>query len=509
MKKEKQLNAVVIDDNLSIAQGRSDQLQRWNFNSTPYHLWAEAEIDLKSGRDIDLLLIDNELNEIDTGIQLVDRLRSAGHLARTKIVVFSGSGDSLEPADKSTSEKWGMDVNTKPLDLSSLMKRLFPNAKYISPQQFREKQSMALRALRWCEDHSGFGQWALGSLAIGLAVLGIWVSIWLANRSGSQAPVSPADGSTIGLASPGIVPKGPPLKVRIAVNPVPLGALPIIADEADYWKAVGLEVELISFPTGKASLDAVLGGGADFATAAETPIMRAGLAGFTPAVLATIASSPDDCKVCYRLDHGITKPSDLKGKKVATAFGTSAEYFMDTFLAHHGIRRDEVTALSMKPAEMVNTLVRGDISAFFIWEPYPLQAGQILKNRAEVFPGSDIYTETFQIVARREYAQKNPEACRRLLRALLKAEEQAMTNQQGAAERVAAFTQLAPVEVSAIWKNFQFRVGLTSEFATLLEKEAAWARASDPSLPQNVPFREFLWPGPLKDVAPDRVSITP
>jgi len=237
--------------------------------------------------------------------------------------------------------------------------------------------------------------------------------------------------------------------------------------------------------------------------------MRAGLAGFSPAILATIASSPDDCKVCYRRDRGIINPADLKGKKIATAFGTSAEYFMDAFLSHHGIRRNEVTALSMNPAEMVNTLVRGDISAFFIWEPYPLQARQILKNNSDVFPTSNVYTETFQIVARRDYAQKNAEPCRRLLRALLKAEEHAATNKQDAAKKVAAFTQLAPAEVDAIWKNFQFRVGLNSEFVTLLEKEASWACSGDPSLPTNISFREFLWPGPLNEVASDRVSIKP
>jgi len=48
-------------------------------------------------------------------------------------------------------------------------------------------------------------------------------------------------------------------------------------------------------------------------------------------------------KVCYRRDRGIINPADLKGKKIATAFGTSAEYFMDAFLSHHGIRRNEVT----------------------------------------------------------------------------------------------------------------------------------------------------------------------
>jgi len=237
--------------------------------------------------------------------------------------------------------------------------------------------------------------------------------------------------------------------------------------------------------------------------------MRAGLGGYSIAVLATIATSPDDCKVCYRRDHGVSRPEDLKGKKIATAFGTSAEYFMDAFLGYHGIRRDEVTALSMKPAEMVSTLVRGDISAFFIWEPYPLQAGQILKEKAGIFLGTNIYTETFQIVTRREYAQANLEACKRLLRGLLAAEQHAATNEVDAAEKVAAFTELKPSEVSAIWRNFDFRVGLNGDFVELLKKEAVWAHAKDPTVSTNADFQALLWPGPLLQVDAARVSIKP
>ncbi len=500
----------MVDDDHAQATGVAAQLKRWGFECKVFTRWSVAKAELESTPKTDLLVIDNALKDVKSGIQFVADFLASAKTAPSKVVVMTGYASSLNQADQDAGKKWGMRVEAKPPDLASVITAFFPSAKQVSEVLRPESKSWCRRTIGWCEGHSGLGQWTgvvLTSVAICLAALGIWVSIWLADRPGQN--VAPLNGSTNGLPAVGIIPAGPPLKVRLAVNPVPLGALPIIADKADYWEAVGLEVELISFPTGKASLDAVLGGGADFATAAETPIMRAGLAGLTPAVIATIASSPDDCKVCYRLDHGITKPSDLKGKKVATAFGTSAEYFMDAFLSHHGIQRDEVTALSMKPAEMVSTLVKGDISAFFIWEPYPLQAGQILKGKSDIFLGGSIYTETFQIVARRDYAKANPEACRRLLRALLAAEQHATTNQQDAAEKVAAFTQLLPADVSAIWKNFQFRVGLNSEFVTLLENQAAWARASDPSLPTNVSFRTFLWPEPLSQVASDRVSLKP
>jgi ABC-type nitrate/sulfonate/bicarbonate transport system substrate-binding protein len=331
-----------------------------------------------------------------------------------------------------------------------------------------------------------------GSLRVRVAVvvfLAFAVAIWVVHQSYHS------------IATPTSL-----IKVRLALNPVPLAALPIIAEKGSYWKSAGLDVQMFSFPSGKASLDAVLSGGADFATAAETPIMHAALAGISPAVLATIATSQDDCKVCYRRDLGINDPRDISGKKVATVFGTSAEFFMDSFLRQHGVKREQVSALSMKPPEMVNALLRGDISAFFIWEPYPLKASKLDPN-VQIFLGGNIYTETFQIVSRRDYANKNPEACRRLLRALINAEHHSSRDEKQATDMVAAFIQLAPTEVSAIWKNFRFHVGLNSDLVSLMQREAEWARSSQESQPGTADFHTLLWPDPLRQVASDRVAV--
>lgn len=487
------MRAIVLDDDLAIAKGFADELTRLGFTATSFNRWEAAKQALSGGAKTDLLVIDNALGEALSGIQLARQLVEAGHLAGAKVVVVTGVAESLETADKDAASKWKFTLCSKPVDISCEVRALFPEQTLGVHAQAKPKQPLMTRVRSWCNDQAGIAT----IVVVPLTIISLYLA-YLAIKPGTGGSTSPTSGQPI-----------VPIKVRVAVNPVPLGALVILAEKGGHWKTAGLEVDLISFPTGKASLDAVLGGGAEFATAAETPIMRAGLAGLKPAVLATIASSPDDCKVCYRRDHGIAKPSDLRGKKVATAFGTSAEYFMDTFLRHHGIRRDEVIALSMKPAEMVNTLARGDISAFFIWEPYPLEAGRLMKGNSGIFLGGGIYTETFQIVTRQDYARANDEACQRVLRALLAAEQHAETNEQDAAAKVASFTQLAPADVSAIWKNFQFRVGLNADFVTLLESQAAWARASDPTLSTNVSFRTLIWPEPLSKVANNRVNLKP
>ena len=55
-----------------------------------------------------------------------------------------------------------------------------------------------------------------------------------------------------------------------------------IAQKTDAWKAAGLELDSIDFPTGRAAMQALLAGSADFATATDTPVVFAGLRGLRP-----------------------------------------------------------------------------------------------------------------------------------------------------------------------------------------------------------------------------------
>ena len=57
--------------------------------------------------------------------------------------------------------------------------------------------------------------------------------------------------------------------------------------DAGYFKEEGVDVDLVSFPTGKLCLDALIGGKADFATAAETPKNAA-----RPAAVDTTTQAP-------------------------------------------------------------------------------------------------------------------------------------------------------------------------------------------------------------------------
>jgi len=149
---------------------------------------------------------------------------------------------------------------------------------------------------------------------------------------------------------------GPVEKITVAIGTGPVTTLIHIASAKGYFENEGLDVVLQQHPSGKSAFNALVEGEADLATAAETPIMLAIMRGEKIGILATISSAEKNKMIVARKDKGISIPNDLKGKKIGVSVGTSADFFMDSFLVMHGISRDEVEVINVEANATVDTL---------------------------------------------------------------------------------------------------------------------------------------------------------
>ena len=70
-----------------------------------------------------------------------------------------------------------------------------------------------------------------------------------------------------------------------------------------------------------------------------------------------------------RNGSGVNSLADLKGKKVATPFVSTAHYQLLVALTDAGVNPKEVQILNMRPPEIAAAWERGDIDATFIWDP--------------------------------------------------------------------------------------------------------------------------------------------
>jgi NitT/TauT family transport system substrate-binding protein len=298
-----------------------------------------------------------------------------------------------------------------------------------------------------------------------------------------------------------------PAKVVLAEATQPVCAPVYVAAEKGFFKEEGLDVQLASFTKGKLCLDTLLGGKAEFATVAETPLMNVGFTKQPVAILCTMLHATNNTQCVARKDRGILKPEDLRGRKLGVPIGGNAEYFMDKFLEKYGLTRQDVTVINLNPSEMVTVLVRGDIDASFTWEPNAIRTVNQLGDKAIVFVGGNIYRETFEMAAMKPWAEGHQDDCKRLLRALIKAVDFIHANKDESVRIVAKRIQMEPTELAAIWGNYTFDIGLDRSLMDLLVDQAKWAIASGMQQGQVPDYAANVYSSVLRAVNSAAVSL--
>lgn len=119
----------------------------------------------------------------------------------------------------------------------------------------------------------------------------------------------------------------------------------------------------------------------------------------------------------------IKKPEDLKGKSVATPFGSTSHFRLLGFLKLHGLTQSDVNVLDMKPDAEVAAWKRGDIQAAYVWSPAKAKmledGGEIYSTYKELDAAGYVIGDL--IVASNAFIKDYPEAAMGLIAAYGKA----------------------------------------------------------------------------------------
>ncbi len=304
-------------------------------------------------------------------------------------------------------------------------------------------------------------------------------------------------------------PAEPPKQVSIGFSATSLlSALVHIADEEGYFLDQGIDVVMTGYPTGKASLAAALDGEVDVATVSDTNMALFGLERNDVSVFVTILDSTQHAKALARKDRDISDPQDLIGKRVATSFGTTAHFFMATFFALNGIDASDVTVVGLTPDETVEAIVAGDVDAIFAWEPKVSQAAERLGDNALMLPSMVGYMATFNLAAKNQFIESNPELLAGMIRALAEAEQFADDHRDASIDILASRMATEREAIDRLWDGYRFRLTLSQTLLTTLEDEARWAIRSGLTDRTEVPnYLGFIHLDALEEVRPEAISI--
>jgi NitT/TauT family transport system substrate-binding protein len=306
------------------------------------------------------------------------------------------------------------------------------------------------------------------------------------------------------------VKKGKPTLTKITyAMPITVAAIPAyVALEKGFWKEEGLDVKAQIFSAGRLALDALLAKNAEVMSVSETPPMHAILQGNQIYIVATVTQH-QETKLIARRDHGIQVPSDLRGKRVATLPGTNSDYFMYEFLKTNGIPLNNVKVTNMAPPDMVTALVKGDIDAYFAWEPHIYYAQKQLPQVSIVFPAGELYYGRHCVIMNKDFVHVHPEVVEKLIRGFLRAEKFVNENPEEAMTIVSKITGMDKEALKTLWPEYKVSVRLDFNLVQILEKESQWARVLAKSSEPLPNFRDYIYTQALSKERPSSVDMRP
>jgi len=201
------------------------------------------------------------------------------------------------------------------------------------------------------------------------------------------------------------------------------GALPDIAKQRGVFEktlaAKNIKVEWVGpFPNHAPSIQAVVGGSADFGFwGSTTPALAAMLAGSPIVFTGFDVYSPRSTAIIVKKSSGINSVADLAGRKVAVNRSGLGEFLLIAALEKHHIDRDKVEFVYLNPPDAAPAFAQGRVDAWSMWSPavdiarYSNDAKDIFNEGRDL----DFLIDYSSLVTRRKFTEENSELVRAVL----------------------------------------------------------------------------------------------
>lgn len=259
---------------------------------------------------------------------------------------------------------------------------------------------------------------------------------------------------------------------------------------------------------GKAALTELLANRADLAIVADVPVVIEVLKGAELDVVATIANSTNELAVVARRDLGVGQAGHLAHRRVGVTLGTSGEYFLWAFLVHHRIAPQSVQLVDLAPGALIDALRAGDVDAIATWQPVRREAELVFGAKAVSLMAPDAYAQGYLLVGRKKDVESRQPELRRLLAALLDAENYVQHHSTQAKSELAEIFKVSPETLGPSWEELTLEVELQQAQLVTLEDVATWAMGRGYVATQPMPnFLSSLSLDALLAVDPQRVTV--
>ena len=245
------------------------------------------------------------------------------------------------------------------------------------------------------------------------------------------------------------------------------------AQDQQYFLNNGLNVTLKYYPNGVATVNGLLNGESNIATASEFVLAQQGLQNRSIYSFATVAKATT-IYIVARTDKGISNVSDLKDKTIGVNFGSNSQFYLGRFLELNNINQNQVNLVNINPLQPLTVLVNDTADAVVTLQPFLSQTQNLFANRTVIWSVQADQPSFYEAICIQSYASAHPDTLVRFLKALSQAETFGADHPDQAMAIVAKNLNYTSSYTATVWPDYQFSLSLDQTLVIAMKDEAQW-----------------------------------
>lgn len=225
----------------------------------------------------------------------------------------------------------------------------------------------------------------------------------------------------------------------------------------------GLDVKMTKFGTGIELSQALTGGSVDVA-------IMGGVTSNFPArgqgkIFMVNSVENATAQLWVKPDSSVKSVADLKGKKVITTAGTTADIYLHRALQKAGLTRKDVNVVNAKMPDAVQAFVGGSVEAIALWVPFDLRVkealpGATMLDTAGNYPNAAVADGW---IANNQWYDANKPTIKKLIGAWLKINAAYRDDPEGSLKKVHEIGYKDDAKLSDLQHQVKYQTDYTND----------------------------------------------
>jgi sulfonate transport system substrate-binding protein len=246
----------------------------------------------------------------------------------------------------------------------------------------------------------GLRGWRTGAGVVTLGLLALGASACSSSGSGSAASAAPAASGTTSASTTDVS------NVTLDIGDQAGSGSQALLTAAGLISKLPFKAHWSDFTSGPPMLQAMGAGSVDVGGVGNAPPVFAAAGGSQIAVVSALKANPAGAAILVPKNSPIHSVAQLKGKSIAVAQGSSADYHLLAILTKAGLTIKQVTPDYLQPAEGQAAFASNHVAAWDVWSPFIEQAE--VQDHARILINGSTIGQTYSFEVASKAALANP-----------------------------------------------------------------------------------------------------